>query len=370
MQARELIELAGLVSAHGPLLIEGRRPVTAEQVESYWVASKTRFDCWARSLKAFADGGRASNSTWPEGAGGGGHPGPVSFSAPHGRPAWQHLRGVLEEILLSEVLTRVWTAVLCACDRRHGADDAGPAARSVLLGHMEARHRGLRLVIQAGEGRGPAGAGGTEDRSSMPEWSSGRQRRGAIDDAQNGPAPLSAALPLEAAVKLNGLRRRAERWTDVLVGHLAAAEKATGGPPGRRPSAGDRERRWPLHQALSFSVLEFAADPGRASDFAEDLRCRGAPERRRFAWPLLLASLRGAFQRGIEGPSPNAELNARIAASIVACFPAELFDGTGLFHRVWMLRLMNVADDAQGMIDQLLSPQRDDHPWRGRNGGI
>ena len=58
------------------------------------------------------------------------------------------LRGVLEEILVSEVLTRVWTAVLCAHDACRGAEEAGPAARSVLLGHIEARHR-----APAGSGR-------------------------------------------------------------------------------------------------------------------------------------------------------------------------------------------------------------------------
>jgi hypothetical protein len=219
---------------------------------------------------------------------------------------------VLEEILVSEVLTRVWTAVLCAHDHQHGADDAGPVARSVMLGHIEARHRALTLVVH------------------------------------------TSRVEVEAAVKLNSLRRRAERWTDVLVGHLAAAvEKGTGAFCAMHPKGP------PAESCLSpFSATEFAADPARAKDFAEELRCRGALARHRFAWPLLLASLRGAFQRGTEGPSPNTELNARIAESIIACFPTELFDGTGLFHSIWIMRLMNVADDAQGMIDQLLAPQR------------
>ena len=92
---------------------------------------------------------------------------------------WPQFRGVLEEILSGEMLTRVWTAVLCACDRRRHSDEAEPAARSVLIGHMEARHRVLTLLV-----RGPG-------------------------------------IDAEAVLRLNRLRRRAERWTDLLIGHLA-----------------------------------------------------------------------------------------------------------------------------------------------------
>ena len=56
--------------------------------------------------------------------------------------------------------------------------------------------------------------------------------------------------------------------------------------------------------------------------------------------------------------SPNAELNARIAASILACFPAELFDSTGLLRSLWLMRLTNVAEDTQGMIDELFKSER------------
>jgi hypothetical protein len=279
MHARELIELAGLVSAHGPLLVESDQRLAKENIEQYWVTSKARLDRWAHSLKGFA--------------------GPLDASS--GKLSWRRVRGVLEEILASEVLTRVWTAVLCAHDRRLGTDDAGPVARSVMLGHIEARHRVLTLVVH------------------------------------------TPRVEVEAAVKLNSLRRRAERWTDVLVGRLAETHE----------------------------VAEFAADPARAKDFAEELRCRGAAERRRLTWPLMMASLRGAFQRGMDGPSANADLNARIAASIIACFPAELFSGTGLFYSVWMMNLMTVADDAQGMIDELLSPRGtavpSDRPFCARN---
>jgi hypothetical protein len=193
----------------------------------------------------------------------------------------------VEEILTGEVLTRVWSAVLCAHDRRRGVDELEPVARSVMIGHMEARHRALTLLV-------------------------------------HGPD-----VDAEAAVKLNRLRRRAECWTDVLVGHLAA-----------------------LHD-----VSEFAVDPKRARDFAKDLSSCGNRQGGRHTWPLLVASLRTAFQSGLSPESANADLNTRIATAILSCFPQELFDSTGLLHSLWMLRLTNITEDTQGMIEELLGPE-------------
>ena len=201
---------------------------------------------------------------------------PVPFSG---------VRGVLEEILTGEVLTRVWTAVLCAYDRRRGGDDAEPVARSVMIGHMEARNRVLGLMV-----RGPG-------------------------------------IETEAALKLNRLRRHVERWSDLLLAHLMATH----------------------------DVSEFAVEPQRAKEFAQDLRCRGSHSGRRHVWPLAIASLRAAFQRGLSPDSPSANLNARIAAAVLACFPSETFDSTGLLRSLWMMRLTKAAEDTQGMIEDLLA---------------
>jgi hypothetical protein len=234
-------------------------------------------DRWGRSLKSLGE--------------------EVSQADPQQRQArWPVVRGVLEEILTGEVLTRVWTAVLCACDREHGSRQAEPVARSVLIGHLEARHRVLTLLVR---GRG---------------------------------------IDAEQGVKLNHLRRRSERWTDLLVGYLSG-----------------------LHD-----VSEFAIDPARARDFAEDLRYQGDLPGGRHAWPLVLASVRSAFRQGLSPTSPNADLNTRIAAAILSCFPPELFDSTGILRSLWLLRLTSVAQDAAGMIEDLLawekSPERTPEP--------
>ncbi|MGA2033787.1 MAG: hypothetical protein ABSG68_16155 [Thermoguttaceae bacterium] len=266
MHACELVELSAILSGHGPVLIRGIQRISPQALQQYWTASKCRLDRWTASLKGFADDA-------------------VRLSPQQVQAHWPHTRGVLEEILTSEVLTRVWTAILCACDRREGIEEAGPIARSVLIGHVEARHRVLVLLV-----RGPG-------------------------------------IHVEAAVKLNHLRRRAERWTDMLIGYLAGL----------------------------VDVGEFAVEPQRARDFAQDLQYQSGVAGGRHAWPLLLASIRAAFGQGLMPYSPNADLNERIASSILACFPAELFDATGLFRSLWLLRLSNVTSDVQGMVEDLLS---------------
>jgi hypothetical protein len=159
-------------------------------------------------------------------------------------------------------------------------------ARSVLIGHLEARHRVLLLLV-----RGPG-------------------------------------IHAEAAMKLNHLRRRIERWTDLLVGYLAGLD----------------------------DVGEFAFDPDRAKDFAQDLHYQCGEMGGRRAWPLVLASLRAAFRQGLAPISPNTDLNASIASAILACFPAELFDSTGQFRSLWLTRLSNATSDVECMIDELLGP--------------
>jgi hypothetical protein len=265
MHSRELVELAAIVSAHGPVFVRGAERLSATGMEEYWTASKIRMDRWGHALRDFV--ATADNAKC--------------------RQQWKQILGTLEEIITSEVLTRVWSAVVCAHDRQHGADDAGALAQSVMQGHADARHRVLSLLVR-----------------------------------HQGVEP-------DEAMRLTRLLRRSERWTDMLIGFLAG-----------------------LH-----NCLEFAVDQQRARDFSADLHYQSSHPGGRQAWPLVLASLRGAFRQGMQPRSPNADLNGRIASSILSCFQPELFDGTGLFCSMWLLRLANAANDAQMMIDELLAEE-------------
>jgi hypothetical protein len=268
MHPRELVDVAAMVALHGPLLIEGRSPPAEAELEQYWSASKCRAENWGRLLKA-AD---------------------LSTQAVLQRDLdrWVEIRAVLDEIFVSEIVTRLWTAVLVACDRRTTNKTAEPIARSVLASHMEARHRALALLMH------------------------------------------DEALTTEQAVAANRLRRRCERWTDALLGGL-----------------------WHVDEAR-----EFAFDPERAADFQRDLSRRRGVAGGKQAWRLLLVSLRNAFQGGLFPTAANPESNVRIAASIVGSFPGDVFDSTGVFRSLWMVRMAAVASDAQGLITQLLETEQ------------
>jgi hypothetical protein len=88
---------------------------------------------------------------------------------------------IFDEIFRGEILARVWAGMLVAVDTQRRTEHAGPAARSVLSGHLEVRQRTLSL------------------------WSTTRQ------------------LPLGAIVELNRQRRMCERWTDLLLAEMAHA---------------------------------------------------------------------------------------------------------------------------------------------------
>lgn len=242
--------------------------IPAANLEAYWSASKSRIDRWGRTLKRYKETADSADEN-------------------RRRALWQRTRVVIEEVLSGEVLTRVWTAVLCAHDRRRDTELAGPIAKSVMNGHLETRHRALNLLAH------------------------------------------EPSIEVREAAAVNRYRRRVERWTDLLIAHLIAAH----------------------------DVSEFAPNPERARDFAEDIRHKADAQSGISVWPVTLASLRAAFRDICSSASPNADLNARIASAIVGCFPADVFETTGIFRSLWLTRLMCATDEAQVLIDKLFDAE-------------
>ena len=264
MHACDLVQLAALVATHGRAFAENGTQVSITALDEYWTASKCRLDRWSRTLKSFTTA--------------------VHHSRAEAMAQWPSVEPIIEEILLTEILTRVWSGVLFVHDRKRGISDCDPVARSVMMGHLEARHRALALLLH-GPGVGTV-----------------------------------------AAVELNRLRMRIERWIDVLVGGFLNGD----------------------------DITEFAIDPERARDFAADLRERHQQPLAQHAWELTLASLKAGFRPQRDRISGNGDVNSRIASAVVACFPSELFDATGVLRSLWVVRLTNATGDAQGMIDELV----------------
>lgn len=269
MHVRELVELAGLASQHGPTLIVGPHAIDCAGLQLYWSSSKCRLDRWSRAIKTY-------QSVTPAGK-------------LESAIRWGAIRPVLEEILVSEILTRVWTGVLCGYDRARSLCEAQPIADSVLRGHLEARSRALAILVD------------------------------------------SPHVDAEEAVLLNRLRRRAERWTDLLLAALVD----------------------------HIEVKPLAFDLSRVCDFAEDLNFQRKEPGGRHTWSLTMVALRGAFQSGLCENSPNADIHLRVAGGILGCFSADLFDSTGLLRSMWLVRMATSTSDVQGMIDELLC---DDEP--------
>ena len=271
MHARDLVELAALVAIHSPILVEGSGRVPPGASEEYWAASKCRLDRWTRLLRQLA----------------------AAIGEPQ-LPAtlsWPRVQPVLEEIITSELLTRIWAATACAHDSLRGDDDLSPAARNIFAGHLDVRRRLLSLLT---DGR---------------------------------------PIDLPSAVRLNHLRRRVERWTDMLLAHLDGW-CATG---------------------------EFAFEPQRARDFAADLDRSAARSQRQLSAKLILASIRASFAEGLADRSPNTDLHQRIGAAILSAFREEITDSMGLVKSLWLERISQTASDTEGMIEELLDLDRE-HP--------
>lgn len=154
MHASELIDLAALVALNGRSLIESNSRLDENAVHTYWSASRCRLDRWGRSLRA-ATTQAAEDDDSPSQAG----------------ELW-------EEIVVSEVLTRIVGAFFVAHDQRHNREEVGPIGRNVLHGHVDARRRAVRQIDAA------------------------------VREGQLTAAPCSE------------LHARAARWSDVLLAYL------------------------------------------------------------------------------------------------------------------------------------------------------
>lgn len=164
------------------------------------------------------------------------------------------------DLLVGEMWTRVAGAVLTACDRRQRLQRAEPIARNVLAVHQQCRSAVLRILLH------------------------------------------STVLPADQLSDLDRLRRRVERWTDVLLGPLVA-------------HYGDE-------------LANFAFDARRAREFATEQMSARFRSTSQPAWSFLLAGLRTAFPGG-PSVSPSNDPTLPILRSMLALFPEDAFQSSG-----------------------------------------
>jgi hypothetical protein len=261
MHCRELVELAAIVAVQGPARIRDY-PAAADGAEQYQIASLERTNRWLRALRR------------------------PQLDATRARP-------LLEEILVTEVLTRVWAGAACACDQVY-TGKLQQAARSVYAAHLSARNLVLRFLV---------------------------------DGVHHG---------ARESLELDRIRRRSERWSDLLLGYLML------------PASSDRQR---------LALQEFAFESERMAEFARDLaEDRQAPQP--LASQLLRSSLCAGFREGLSDETPSAALNQKIALATLECFPGGQLRTTDSPRPLWLERMAHTADDAEGLVSELLSLHR------------
>ncbi len=260
---RQSVEIAALVSACSPRVIDGGQCLPEGTLEKFWDRSQRRLKLWLSALNHYQ---REYLRVPPD----------------EHLQLWNDLEPVLEDIFVSEVLTRVWGAVLTAMDQVRGTRVSEPIARNVLIGHLDARKRALQLLV------------------------------------------TDTSLNVSHLSNIDRIRRRVERWTDLLLGHLV-------------------ER----HQ-----VDDFAFDPIRAREFGAQQLLQATERPREQPWLLLLVGLRMAFP-GESSPPPHDLLQEEILAAILACFPSAAFPTDGPFKLILKGR---VSGDARQPPEPLGTP--------------
>ncbi len=122
-----LPEIAALMAAYGQSFVEQWAPMPVQVVGDYYVLSRNRFNRWMRMLDDLDRGAVPADPDFP-------------FSSMGNLPS---VRVVTEQILITEMLTRVWSILLIAHDRFRGENDTEALAANVFLGHQAVRRRAL-----------------------------------------------------------------------------------------------------------------------------------------------------------------------------------------------------------------------------------
>lgn len=282
MQLRRLTEIAALAAFHSRQLVQRREPVADELLQQYLAAARDLSARWRDTLRQFEPGGPAAEKSTPR------------------------LSGLLSEVMVTEVLVRVWTAVLVEMDRQRWRPSAERLARHVLLSVLEVRYRTLRTALER-----------------------------------------EAALG--ALSRLDRLRRLCERWGDLLIGHVGDGEEVL-------EFAFDRDRA--REQSITRSARPADAEAAHWTFLAAGLETafpadeidadRRGPQRR-----LLQAILRALPSRRFETPgtfwppclprfslstplSPEPEAGTRLSAvgrRCLAHLPRTAWDGMGINFR-------------------------------------
>lgn len=157
MHALWLIELTAAMAIQGPIWTRKPTSLPSRVVKDYWIYSRQRILQWHEQLHRIKEHLN--------------RPGAIRRAA-----LWAEAQPVIEEVLLSEMLTRYVASFTAFLETTQLDQDGYPIARNIFQSHCEVRNRCLHLMLYA------------------------------------------PGLPVELSVHLNRLRFLMERWVDQILG--------------------------------------------------------------------------------------------------------------------------------------------------------
>ena len=261
MKPQTLAEISSWIAVHAAPLAFGHDPQLPRVINRYWTASRCRLGRWTSALKMFEKD--------------------MELDDPYHDP-WPAIEVVIQEIIISEMLTRIFGAAMVTHDWYNDSDELHGVVHGIQVGHIEVRNRAMRLIL------------------------SGR--------ADNE----------EAFDRMNRLRRRIERWTDLFLAQMPACEAAH----------------------------TFAFEIERVEDFRMENE-EAIPDIAAGRQQVFIASLAADLQNLSDAFPANPELNRDIASGVMACFPADRFDSNGIPKTIRQIWLEQSSHDTEDLVYQL-----------------
>ncbi|MEZ6094317.1 MAG: hypothetical protein R3C03_08750 [Pirellulaceae bacterium] len=117
--------------------------------ESFWQSAKARASRWTTALRTFEHDLNSDG---------------------RGHNPWPALEIIVEEIVASEMLTRIWSAMLVSIDHANGEKELTPMAHSVFISHLEARNRVMRILLNHQSQNTPLFNRINQVRRSVEKW--------------------------------------------------------------------------------------------------------------------------------------------------------------------------------------------------------
>ena len=156
MHAISLAELSSTFVALAATMLDRKIAPLRTAAHEFWIHQRSRHDYWSQLLAEHRD---SLNRT----------------GASYRARKWHEILPVLQEILVTEPLSRALACFAAQLEEQKISDEFAALAQSVLVSHIEARHRCLHLIV------------------------------------------FGNGLPVETAVKLNRIRRHLEAYSDNLI---------------------------------------------------------------------------------------------------------------------------------------------------------